>query len=93
MFHFIPWHFGIMWLSLQSGECCRWKDVNISIPVLLIVGLKCTLAALHAAPCWVAVIMQTEQTNGCQSVTLHFLFDAVSVISILIWTPGSLKFL
>jgi len=52
--------------------------------VLLIVGLKCTLAASHAAPERVC-IMPTGQTDGRtdrrQTVTLRFPLDAASVIT------------
>jgi len=52
--------------------------------VLLIVGLKCTLAASHVAPWWVTVSMLTRhtdrRTDGRQNVTLRFPLDAASVI-------------
>jgi len=42
--------------------------------VLLIVGPKCTLAALHAAPWWVTMSMPTRQPDGCQTVALWLRF-------------------
>jgi len=57
--------------------------------VLLTVGPKCTLAASHADPWSVTVSKPTGQTDktdgqtdGCQTVTLRFPLDAVSILII-----------
>ena len=55
------------------------------ITIVFIVGQKCTLAALHAAPGWDIVSVPTGQTDGQtdgrQTVTLRFPLDAASVIN------------
>jgi len=46
-----------------------------SMSVLLIVVTKCTLAASHAAPWWVAVSMPAGQTDGrTDARPLHYAF-------------------
>jgi len=82
------------WMKILANRCILYKASiqsvlsETSMPVLLIVGLKCTLAASHATPgesrwVWRWDRQTEEQTNGRQTVTLRFPLDSASVIKIM----------